>query len=266
MTTSPVRQHYATDTNLAGRQQLFAYAKPSGEPGMEARFTWPPDAVVLDVGCGNGMWTASVAARTPSGATVGLDVSAGMLASARGRAPSARWCQGDATALPFGDGVADAVLALWMLYHVPDKARALGEVTRVLKQGGRFLTATNANRALGQLEDIFTEAAGRTLGRSVDTWFPPLDFSLENGLDVLAPHFDRVETVVSTIPFSVPEVEPIVVYARTLRDPVVAFLGSTFDYDTFLGHVADLVRADLAHGPITFERRSVLFVAQDARR
>jgi SAM-dependent methyltransferase len=259
-----IRKHYATDANLVGRQQLFAYAGSSDSPSLESRFTWPSDAVVLDVGCGNGLWTAHAAARTAGGLTLGLDVSAGMVEAARSKVEVASYCQADATDLPIRGGTADVVLAFWMLYHVPDKERALDEFRRVLKPGGQLMAATNANRTVGRLDDVFLEAASLATGRSVDSWFPPLDFALENGVEVLSSHFDSIDSVISTVPFSVPAAEPIVVYASTLRAPVVAHLGGSVDFDVFLSHVSRLAASELSHGPIQFERQSALFIASNS--
>src|SRR6185436_7427184 len=41
------------------------------------------------------------------------------------------------------DAAYDVVLALWMLYHVPDLARGLAELRRVLRPGGRLVALTN---------------------------------------------------------------------------------------------------------------------------
>ena len=51
---------------------------------------------------------------------------------------------GDVQNLDFPDAGFDAVVAAWMLYHVPDLDRALGECARVLRPGGTFLAVTNS--------------------------------------------------------------------------------------------------------------------------
>lgn len=59
---------------------------------------------------------------------LGVDLSAGMLAAARRRAPDAALAAGDAAALPLRDHVASLTLAPHMLYHVPDLPAAIGEL------------------------------------------------------------------------------------------------------------------------------------------
>ncbi len=103
-----------------------------------------PGERVLDVGCGTGVVTRDAAQRvTPGGLAVGVDPSAEFLALARALAHEAGldgvtdFRQGDALALPFGDGEFDAALAATVLVHVPDAHRAIPEMARVVRSGGR---------------------------------------------------------------------------------------------------------------------------------
>ncbi|TWP49960.1 class I SAM-dependent methyltransferase [Lentzea tibetensis] len=89
--------------------------------------------LVLDVGCAEGVLSAAVTGSR----LVGLDASMTLL---RGH-PEPR-VLGDAVALPFRDGVFDAVTAINVLYHLPDPAVALREAHRVLKPGGLLVAAT----------------------------------------------------------------------------------------------------------------------------
>lgn len=106
-------------------------------------------AAVLDIGCGPGWFWAATAATLPESLRLTLtDLSPGMVAEAVARcAPlpfgSVTGETADAAALPFADATFDAVVAMHMLYHVPDPARALAEMARVLKPGGVALVTTN---------------------------------------------------------------------------------------------------------------------------
>jgi SAM-dependent methyltransferase len=75
------RKNYETEINLARRQALLRCAVPTPEPQPMVRdlFVWGPSAQVLDLGCGNGWWAKLASDRTPDGAVIGLDLSAGML-------------------------------------------------------------------------------------------------------------------------------------------------------------------------------------------
>jgi ubiquinone/menaquinone biosynthesis C-methylase UbiE len=99
---------------------------------------------VLDVGCGSGAVTRTLAQRVaPGGSAVGVDTSAALLKVARELADEAgfgdtiEFKQGDCRALPFPDASFDAVVAATTLSHVPDAGRALTEMVRVTRPGGR---------------------------------------------------------------------------------------------------------------------------------
>jgi ubiquinone/menaquinone biosynthesis C-methylase UbiE len=77
-----------------------------------------PPARTLDVACGTGFLT-----RHLRGDVVGLDQSERMLAVAREQAPAARFVQGDAFALPFGDGEFDRVFTSYFYCHLEADAR-----------------------------------------------------------------------------------------------------------------------------------------------
>jgi SAM-dependent methyltransferase len=98
---------------------------------------------VLDVGCGPGLLVERIAAGVGEhGEARGVDVSATMVALARARCAGMGWARfdaADATALPFDDSHFDAVVCTQVLEYVPDIGRALDELGRVLRPGGRVL-------------------------------------------------------------------------------------------------------------------------------
>ncbi len=97
---------------------------------------------VLDVACGTGTLAREAAALTgPTGTVNGLDPDPEMLAAARRRAPDLVWRQGVAEALPYADGVFDAVICQFGLPFFSDRRAALGEARRVLAPGGRLAVA-----------------------------------------------------------------------------------------------------------------------------
>lgn len=91
---------------------------------------------LLDACCGPGVIARAAVAR---GANVtGVDFSAEVVALARREVANAEFVEGDVQALPFGDDRFDAVVCGFGIIHVPDPARALRELYRVLKPGGRL--------------------------------------------------------------------------------------------------------------------------------
>lgn len=100
-----------------------------------------PGTRVLDVGCGDGMY--SIEATRRGGTVVGVDVDERTLVAARHRAGALTvdFASGDAVDLPFDDASFDVVLAVTVLCFVTDAERAVREMARVLKRGGRLVLA-----------------------------------------------------------------------------------------------------------------------------
>jgi len=96
---------------------------------------------VLDVGCGTGEVTARLAAKYPRPTFVGIDLEESHLDRARARCAEfgsrVRFQVGDALALPFDDELFDLVVCRHVLQAVSDAPRALSEIRRVLRPGGR---------------------------------------------------------------------------------------------------------------------------------
>lgn len=91
------------------------------------------DRDVLELGCGTGLILKEIAPIARR--AVGIDISPGMLEKARGRGLEV--VEGSATDLPFEDGSFDTVYSFKVLAHVEDIQKAMREVARVLRPGGR---------------------------------------------------------------------------------------------------------------------------------
>jgi len=105
---------------------------------------------VLEIGCGRGGFACWLAGqRLPPAELVAMDYSA--VAVEKGRAfgeaagvTGITWQMGDIQAIPHPDASFDTVISCETIEHVPDPAKAVSELSRVLKPGGRlFLTAPN---------------------------------------------------------------------------------------------------------------------------
>jgi ubiquinone/menaquinone biosynthesis C-methylase UbiE len=104
-----------------------------------------PGERVLEIGCGSGAVTRALAERiAPDGKVTGLDACAPLLPIARALADEAgmgnliEFHHGDCRDLPFSDASFDVTLAVTTLSHVPNAERALQEMVRVTRPGGRL--------------------------------------------------------------------------------------------------------------------------------
>jgi len=141
-----------------------------------------PGETILELGPGTGYYTLAVArALAPDGTLHVLDVQQEMLDHTLRRAREAAVAgivprQGDARALPYADASFDAAFLVTVLGEIPDQDRALAELRRVVRPGGRIVVGELfgdphmvAARALGRR----AQAAGLTLERRLG---PPLGY------------------------------------------------------------------------------------------
>lgn len=123
--------------------------------------------VVLDAGCGPGTDTMELASLVaPTGRTIGVDSDPGMIeiATARGRAraSTAEFVVGDVQALEFESDTFDLVRSVLLLLHVEQPARAVVELTRVLRPDGR-LVCIDVDHYMDALDADEPEVAERVL-------------------------------------------------------------------------------------------------------
>jgi len=92
----------------------------------------------LDVGCGNGAFSEQLVNRCAPAAVQGIDPSQGQIDFARKR-PAARLAKfeiGNAMALPFPDDSFDAATMALVIFFVPEPAKGVAEMARVVRPGG----------------------------------------------------------------------------------------------------------------------------------
>lgn len=132
----------------------------------------PPGASVLDMGCGPGLSTALILDTLRPQRLAAFDFDPPMVQLARRRLARHTHEQhldltvADATRMPYGDGLFDAVFESGVVHHIPDWRAALREVGRVLKPGGRFCFAEPSRGRLRR-------GLYRILPHSVESMFDP---------------------------------------------------------------------------------------------
>ena len=133
--------------------------------------TWRGDERVLDVGCGRGLMLIGAAKRLTTGTAVGVDIwserdlsgnsadATRRNAEAEGVGSRVEVMGGDARSLPFADGSFDVVLSSTVLHNIEgaaERARAVREIARVLRPGGRAVVSDI--RHLSQYGEVLREA------------------------------------------------------------------------------------------------------------
>ena len=129
-----------------------------------------PGERVLDAACGTGIVARAVAQVVgPTGHVTGLDFDPLMIAKAKTLDAGITWREGDLQDLPFEDGAFDLALCQQGLQFLPDRARGLGELHRVLRGHGRMMLSvwTELARSPGQaiLFDVLAELLGTSPAR-----------------------------------------------------------------------------------------------------
>jgi ubiquinone/menaquinone biosynthesis C-methylase UbiE len=134
------------------REILTRFADATRERSLEGR-------PVCDLGCGPGHVGAFLA--TAGVETVGVDLSAGMVAQAQLSYPALRFTQGDMTALNLPDDSLTGIVCFYALIHVPRAQipTALGEMARVLVRGGALLLAVHGGRGTLHADEMVGQPA-----------------------------------------------------------------------------------------------------------
>jgi SAM-dependent methyltransferase len=143
--------HKTAGVPSTGRPSIYELREPVFDLGafLDEHLPALRDGFVLDAGCGPGAYVGGTLARVRELTT--LDIAHGRLELVDRRAH--RVC-GDVQTLPFPDGTFDAVMAMHMLYHVPDIALAASELRRVLRTGGVLYAFTNSEDAQSELQRL----------------------------------------------------------------------------------------------------------------
>lgn len=251
-------QQYRDSSNLTARISLhdrFSANKYGWHRWLFDHLQLPGECRMLELGGGSGtLWTNNLARISPGWKITLSDFSPGMVEAAReALAPTGldfSYQVIDAQEIPFPNETFDAVLALHMLFHVPDLDKALREMRRVLKRGGKFFASTIGQNHLREMDELVA-AFDPELKFTLDT----TGFNLTNGAEILRRWFSEVK--LHDYP------DKLII---TKAEPLLAFIMSTVKIGPELipEKVAQLkvfIEQRLAAGPIEITKESGLFEA-----
>lgn len=254
-----LEQQYKNADNLQARIQLhqrFGKATTTDwQRWVFDHFQTPTVSSVLELGCGPGNLWRNNAERIPATWQITLsDFSPGMLDAARTTLSNLShpftFAQVDAQAIPFADNSFDMVIANHMLYHAPDRDKAIAEVRRVLKPQGRFYAATNSATNMQGMHELIRQVAPTY---ELDKRFNAT-FVLENGYEQLARHFAHIEQYHTQNVLVVTDTDPLISYILSTPAKEVLTGDKLFELHT-------LIEQEIAiHGAIQLHTSNVLFV------
>ena len=208
---------------------------------LHADEVYPAGSLVLEAGCGTGCQTRFLAANNPDSSFVCVDISPDSLNQARNAAKergfnNIRFEQASIFELPFEDGKFDYVFVCFVLEHLADPMKALSELMRVLKPGGRITVIEGDHGSAYFYPD---SALAR---RSIQCL---VDLQAQSGGDALIGR--RLYPLLRQAGFNEVTVSPRVVYADASRPEWV----EGFTRNTFTAMVAGVETAVLAADRMT---------------
>jgi ubiquinone/menaquinone biosynthesis C-methylase UbiE len=225
-----VAKQYASAANLDARIALHRRFGANPQPWQQwvlDRLTPGAGARIFEAGCGpGGVWSGNLERLDASWQLTLSDLSPGMVAQAKwnlaAQHPRAHFAVADVQNLPWPDDYFDLVVANHMLYHVPNRDRALAELHRLLKPGGRIAVATNGRNHMAELHRLIQRffqqnplyrLVQRLLAPSaLGNWPSQRLFAYEEAQAELARRFTQVTCHPYENQLVVTEVEPLVAY------------------------------------------------------
>ena len=143
-----------------------------------------------------------------------------------------------------------------MLYHVPDRPKALGELRRILRPGGALLAATNGQENMRELDELLLGFAPDARDREWKASFRH-PFKLENGAEQLAPFFDYIALDLYQDSLRVTDEDALVAYCLSIDLPS---LREPDQQATFAAHVHERMAAQ--GGVFTITKSVGVFTAR----
>lgn len=255
-----LREQYKDASKLNARMAL--HARFSANPYGWMRWLFDhlsiaPQSRVLELGAGTGKLWVENKDRIPAGWELTIsDFSPGMLEDAQrnlgqiGRPFT--FAIIDAQEIPFDAGSFGAVIANFMLFLVPNREKALGEIQRVLQSGGRFYTSTMGCSHMRELDELvyrFDGSASTPAGMQ-------LSFTLETGLDELSRYFSDVVLRRYSDSLYITQAGPLVDYVLSLSTLSQMVVGKVAEFTRFVeGEIA-------AQGGIRISKDAGMFEAR----
>ncbi|WP_105618453.1 class I SAM-dependent methyltransferase [Vallitalea okinawensis] len=222
MKSKEVKKQYKTSNNLQARMQIHnRYSMNSYGWGRWVfdQYVFPFGIKILELGCGTGgQWRGKKEVIEKEWDITLTDQSPGMLKRAQENTKNLSqhmtYQVVNAEEIPFEDETFDAVIANHMIYHIPDKEKAIKEMARVIKPKGKLYCTTLGINNMVELGKLLTAFDPRIdfLNHHVAR-----HFGLENGGQMLRKEFKSVEIRRYKDGLLVKEPDPLYEYILSLK-------------------------------------------------
>jgi ubiquinone/menaquinone biosynthesis C-methylase UbiE len=259
-----IKDQYCNGSNLSDRIQLherFSTNKYGWMPWVFDQYEFSTDSRILEVGCGTGLlWQENIQRIPKCWNFILSDFSEGMVKKSRTIFNQSDlpflFLNNDVQAIPFPGEEFDAVIANHMLYHVPDRPKALAEIIRVLKPSGVLYATSAGDKHLFEMYELLHQFTDDLPFFSDDFKNP---FSLDNGLEQLTPYFEQVSVHHYDDAFEVTEVPPLLDYLLSGRAKMISHLRD--ELEVFLENVMTENK-----GMIRIQKFSGIFIARNPKK
>ena len=212
-----MKNQYKNASNISARinlHSLYSQNRQGWFPWIYEQCHIKPNMKILEIGCGDGtLWTSNLSL-LPKNVTITLsDLSEGMLRDARraiGTEDMRFTFQGfDCKQISYESESFDLVIANHVLFYCEDISQVCKEVHRVLKPDGLFLCSTYGSNHMVEVSQLVQGFDDRIV-LSADKLYEK--FGLENGMEILAPYFSKIECKTYEDSLLVPDSEPLISY------------------------------------------------------
>lgn len=216
--TENVKTQYSDGKNLSARINLHV-KHSTNKQGFTAwlweQYKFFETCRILELGGGNGTQWENKIDSIPDNCTIILsDFSEGMVKIVEEKYAEYKafsFQKIDIQDINFPDETFDIVIANHMLYHIPDLAKALSEVKRVLKTGGKFYSSTNGNGGM----QPFLHEAFKKFNPDTKAFTQQWSFALQNGFEILSEYFPDVKRIDYEDSLSVTETQDLIDWIKS---------------------------------------------------
>lgn len=218
-----LKSQYQNATNISARIKLhqeYSRNKQGWFPWIYEQCHFTMNAIVLEIGCGNGSLWKENYKKIPNNMQIVLsDISDGMLRDTKRELENLQdknveegrflYNAFDCHAIPYENNSFDYVVANHVLFYCEDLKKVLAEVQRVLKPDGVFVCSGYGASHMKEVTDL-ARGFNSSISLSADRLFD--NFGLENGKNMLDEYFSQVELQLYDDELVVTDAEPLVEY------------------------------------------------------